>query len=337
MTRQNAFIFPSSGKSATISNPYIDDFTASLSDHFVFVNKLKPSKTGILNLYSYLGKIDIVFFNWIEDIPDRKAGMLQTILLLILLYIIKLRKIKIFYTLHNKESHFTTNRYIKRLLRIILLKKADFILCHSSEGLKMMGDKQLLFKTKFLPHPFRKNFSATIIPEKKYDILIWGAIRRYKGIDAFLKYLGSRNMIDKYRILIVGKIFPAEYEDELKKYKSDVIRIENKFIEDDPLNELIDQSVITLFTYQENSVLSSGALIYSLSQGALVIGPQTGAFKDFYSEGLIDVFDNYDELIEKINFHLVNPNEYLGKLQDYISKNTWNVFASHIVEWIINS
>jgi beta-1,4-mannosyltransferase len=337
MKKKSAFIFPSSGKTSKISNPYVDDFAASLSEHFNFINRFKPSKSGILNLYSYLGRIDIVFLNWIEDLPDRKAGLLQTLLFIVLIYILKLRKVKIFYTFHNKESHYATNRKIKKVLRKFILNKADFILCHSTEGLNILKELHIHDKAKYFPHPFRKNVSDTPAREKKYDILIWGAIRRYKGIEPFLSFLQSKNILSKYRIMIVGKVFPLEYENELNKFKSDAIQIENKFIDDDELNVLIDISKITLFTYQEKSVLSSGALIYSLSEGALVIGPNTGSFKDLYQEGLIDVFENYGELIEKINFHLNNPNAYYNRLRDFIAGNTWNVFGSKVAEWINGS
>jgi beta-1,4-mannosyltransferase len=334
MKRKNAFIFPSAGHTLKVSNPYVDDFAASLSEYFNFVNSFKPSKSGILNLYFYLGKIEIVFLNWIEDLPDRRAGLLQTLLLVILLYILKIKKIKVFYTLHNKESHYSSNRNLKKWLRKFLLNKADFILCHSTEGLNVLSNLKISGTARYFPHPFKTNISAAPVREKKYDILIWGSIRRYKGIDIYLDYLQSKNILHKYRIMIVGKIFPAEYENELYRFKSDSIQIENKFIDDDALNELIDQSKITLFTYQEKSVLSSGALIYSLSQGALVIGPHTGAFKDLYNEGLIDVFENYDDLMEKINLHLNDPTEYYERIQAFIARNTWNVFGSKVAEWI---
>ncbi|MBN1415984.1 MAG: glycosyltransferase [Bacteroidales bacterium] len=329
---KTAYIYPYARMSA---NPYLDDFTASLSNHINFINISNPSKTGILNLYAYLNKIDIVFFNWIEDLPDKRGGLLQVIFFMILVFLMKRKRITIFYTLHNKESHYNTYRLLKKFLRKIILKNADLILCHSSEGINILNNEPLVKgKTLYIPHPFRKNALPPAVKEKKYDILIWGAIRPYKGIDTYLQYLESKNIIHKYRTLIVGKIFPEEYEKELIKYRSDTVQIVNDFVEDSTLNELIGQSHIVLFTYNENSVLSSGALIHSLSRGANVIGPNTGAFKDVYRKDLINVFENYDELIEKINSQLNSTFNKSEKISNYIEENSWENFGMKIAGWI---
>ncbi|MBN2272721.1 MAG: hypothetical protein JXK95_00185 [Bacteroidales bacterium] len=250
----------------------------------------------------------------------------------------KRRKIKIFYTLHNKESHYSTHKQIKRLIRKIVLSNSDFVLCHSKEGIDIINnEKGIKGKTLYLPHPFKKESLQDPVKEKKYDILIWGAIRPYKGIDKFFSYLESNNILKKYKTLVAGKIFPEEYEKELIVFRSDSLHIINSFIEDKVLNEFIAQSKITLFTYNENSVLSSGALIYSLSKGANVIGPNTGAFKDLYQEGLIEVFENYDELIEIIDKQLNSLSSKAKKINKYIEENSWEKFGSKISDWILGN
>jgi beta-1,4-mannosyltransferase len=334
---KTAFIYPIYGRSHKATNPYIDDFIASLSDHICFINKSKPSRAGILNLFTYITRIDMVFFNWIEDLPDKRGGLIQTVSFVLLLFLIRMRRIRIFYTLHNKESHFKTHERLKVFLKKIVLKNADFILVHSTEGLTILNDeKDIQGKKFYFPHPFSKStLPDTPDRGKKYDILIWGAIHPYKGIDSYLKFLESKNLNNRYNTLIVGKIFPEEYENELNKFKSAAIQIDNRFIEDETLNELISESKIVLFTYDNPSVLSSGALIYSLSQGASVIGPDIGAFKDVYREGLIEVFKNYDELLLKIDAQLMSTFSRKEKILKYMEENSWERFGQKIAKLVL--
>lgn len=329
---KNAYIYPNSVKKKEAKNPYINDFVASLTPYFIFLNQSKHSNSGIFDLFKYINKTDLIFFHWIEDIPDKRGGYFQTMAFYILMLIIKIKKIKIVYTLHNKESHYITKRIPKQLIKKTILKYSDYIICHASEGLKITRKKNV--KIKYIPHPFKEFSKNNDSVDKLYDILIWGSIRPYKGIDEYLKYLEANNLQNKYKTYIIGEIYPPEYETELMKFNSDNIHIENKFIADSTLNELISKSRITLFTYNEKSVLSSGALVYSLSQGAIVIGPKTGAFLDLYSEGLLDVFEDYYDLIKRINFHLNQPNIYLKKISQFTDSNNWKSYGENIFKWV---
>lgn len=330
-----AFIYPISSASPANNNPYIQDFVTYLSKYVVFINKSKPSKTGILNLFFYFRKIDFAFFNWIEDLPDRRGGLIQSFLLILLVPILKRRGIKIFYTLHNKESHYNTNKIIKRFLRTRVLNNADYILYHSSEGFDVLKNiKGIKGSALHIPHPFKDCAFPHINQEKKYDILIWGAIRPYKGIDAFLEFLVSKNMLNSYKTLIIGKILPEEYVIKLNKYKSDSVQIVNEYVEDEALKKLINQSKIILFTYHESSILSSGALIYSLSLGANIIGPNTGAFKDIFQEDLIETFNDYEDLLKKIDVRLNCTANNKEKIIQYIKENSWENFSSKVFNWI---
>ncbi len=336
MAKKNAFIYPPTGKVGITSNPYVEDFTACLESRYNFLNCGVHPNSSILNLYKYLNKIDIVFLNWIEDLPDKRGGIIQVIAFQILLLILKIKKIRIFYTLHNKESHYPTNSKIKKILRRTILSNADYILCHATEGLKILSNESTKAWIKYLPHPFKKRESEILSNEKKYDILIWGSIHPYKGVDNFLRFLESNKIQNKYKTLIIGKIFQEEYKVLLDKFKSDTIEIVNKFIDNDSLNDLIDQSKIILFTYNDNSVLSSGALVYSLSREAWCIGPDAGSFRDFYQEGLIEIFTDYDELVLKLNLQLEEPKNKKENINLFVGENSWDSFGEKIAEWINN-
>ncbi len=88
----------------------------------------------------------------------------------------------------------------------------------------------------------------------------------------------ERELIRKYRILLAGKITTPELAKELEAYKQkyDNLEIMGGYVEIERLIELIQASKITLFTYHSESILSSGALMDSLTYGATIVGTQGG-------------------------------------------------------------
>ena len=314
-------------------NPYIDDLINSFSLYFEFINKDKSSKSGIFDLLKYLRISDFIFFNWIEKLPGNRGGVVQTLFLFLLIPFIKLLRIKIIWTMHNKLSHTDDHLFLKNAVFKKMLKNADLILTHSSEGIHYA--KEILpgseSKVHYLPHPVKDRKSKKTL-KTKYDILIWGTISPYKGIDKFLQYLHQKNLIEKFKVLIIGKSTSESYFKELTKYSSSNILIENKFIEDNDLQTLISESKIILFTYSKSSILSSGVLMDSLGYGANIIGPEVGAFADLAKEDILDSYTNFDELITIIDKQLEDTaiKNRNSNMEQFIEENSWGKFAENV-------
>ena len=66
----------------------------------------------------------------------------------------------------------------------------------------------------------------------------------------------------------------------------------------------------------------------SLSKGAKIIGPDSGAFKDLAKEKLICTYNNFDELINilRSDKFVVDKN----RLDNFLELNSWNNFAKNI-------
>ncbi len=331
-TKIRTYLYPVSNRNdRSLYNPYLDNFICNTSNYLNYLNENFPSNIGILNLYKFLHKADLLILNWIEDLPDKKGGLFQSFVFLTLLKLKKFSRIKIVWTLHNKYSHNSSKFYIKKLLVSSLLKRSDIIITHSTEGIKFAetlhpGVSSRIF---YFPHPVvplngfvKKNF------DKKYDILIWGTLSPYKAIDIFLEFLAKRKALNKYRILIAGKSVNPEFFMKLKKYENENIEIRNQFIENDELVAMIQQSKVTLFTYSGDSVLSSGALIDSISYGAVVFGPDTGAFGEMGRAGVIRTYESLEDL-----FVLLEQMDQLDnsgipeRISEFIKAHTWSKFG----------
>jgi len=301
--KERIYIYPLSSRDKNLGlyNPYIDDLIHSFSEYYTFVNLESPSKTGIFDILKYITKLDYIIFHWIEKLPEMKGGFLQTLFLFCLIPFLGLFKVKIIWTMHNKMSHSGKSPGLTKAIFKLMLRKSNLILTHSNEGIDF-GDELVpgsVHFTYYLPHPVKDRRLDKSL-EKEYDILIWGTISPYKGIDKFLEFLHKNKLENKYSILIVGKVSNPEYNDQLQQYSNDKIRIDNRFIEDDLLQNLISKSKLILFTYSKASILSSGVLMDSLGYGANVIGPNVGAFADLAKDGIIDNYYDLDEMIDKI-------------------------------------
>jgi beta-1,4-mannosyltransferase len=337
MTRlkKRIYLYPisSEDKIKGIYNPYMDDLKKALSEHFKVVNSNKPTNKGILDFLKYLTKIDYIFLNWIEKVPEYRFGFMQTVFLFFLIPVFKVFRIKIVWTMHNKLSHSGKHmNWIKAIFRL-MLRSSDVILTHSNEGIAFGNEiyPGSAGRIAYFAHPV-KDRRTPAKGEKKFDVLIWGTISPYKGIDLFLEYIYNNQLQNKYRILIVGSA-SGEYASRLKNYENEYIKVRNEFISDSALKELIDTSHIVLFTYSKESILSSGALMDSLGYGAKVAGPHVGAFADLAGEGIIKTFSGFDELDHVIesSLNVSDLTDGNQKLEKFLKENSWEKFAENVV------
>jgi len=329
---QQAYIYPISNRvNAGVYNPYIDNFVKYGEKNWVFLNKENPSNYGIFDTLKYVRKVDILFFNWIEKLPELKGGMAQTVFLYFLLTYARYKKIKIVWTIHNNVAHSKEGLFMKKLIFRMMMKKSNFLIIHSTQG-KEVIDKYAAKAKDYLyfPHPVVDHLGEVDAP-KKFDILIWGSLVPYKGIDKFLAYLHTHDLQHKYKVKIVGKCNDQHYFSKLMDYANESISIENRFLENDLLHHLMAESHFTLFTYSNSSVLSSGALAESVSHGALVVGPDVAAFKDLGEMCYIYTYENFDRLIvlaDKIIAGEISISH--DKFSEFVQSYHWSEFVKKL-------
>ena len=331
----NIFLTPmlDESKSPT-KNPYINDLIKSLEDNgHIVINKNKFSKIGLFNIIFYLKKSDAIYFNWIEDLISTRFGFLQTLYVYFCCFIFKLMGKKIIWTLHNKISHSKKDLFFKIINTYFLLNYSDIVITHSKDGVNFSKHflKNENKNVGFLHHPIYNNLDKNdSTQEKNYDILIWGAITPYKGVDKFLNHLEENGLLKKYKICILGKIKDENLKNDILKFNSNNIQIINEFVDDKKLEEYILISKVILFTYTPTNTFASGSLMMSLSYGSTIVGPNVGSFKDLSSEGLIKTFKTFDDLIEIID-SLKNENKVNADLlNEFIEINTWDSFGKKL-------
>src|SRR5688572_23392640 len=84
--KKSVFVYPITKESFRQGgNNYIVNLVLHLQKDFNIVNK--ETRLGLLDVLLKIHKSDIIYFNWVEDIPDRRFGLLQVPLLIILLLV----------------------------------------------------------------------------------------------------------------------------------------------------------------------------------------------------------------------------------------------------------
>lgn len=296
-------IYPHSTSKGDIRvNPYISDFIQTLEQNGMIIAN-PPHKNPLFSLIPQKTDSDAYIFHWLENVPDYKYGVLQTLAAIWLLFKIKLHNKKVIWFLHNKQPHIMKHRWSKKLLIRLLLRKADLIVTHATEGII----------EEYMPQP------------AETDLLIWGNISRYKGVPEFVRFATRHSL--KLKTKIIGKCSSTELLEELRTEGNDRISIEDRSIPFDELKQEIRKSRFVLIPYAAESILSSGILMDSLSFGAQVIGPDVGSFKDYAADPLLNVytfhtFEDIPNLVNKAN-KAVNIADY----NRFLDTHSWNEFG----------
>ena len=280
--------------------------------------------TSRLLKYSFYA--DLFIINWLESAPFLRFGLVQYCLARLSLLIIKLRKKKIVWVLHNIHPHDGIDKRSARIQEI-LFAQASLVICHSKDAYLYVS-KKASGKCFFFHHPVKNvKFSTPLSSGKKQDVLIWGSILPYKGVYEFL----ANPQIQKsdLRILVVGACKDLKLASQIKTCCSEKIIFENRRADFDELRTMINSSRYILFPYIGDSVSSSGALIDTLILGGTPVGPNVGAFSDLAEMNLCLTYENFSELKQILQSDVVLVKNHVD---DFLENNSWEKFIDCLFE-----
>ena len=314
---------PSRDKSGNLYIKFFHDaFEADIQ--YCVVNRCW--KVGIASILMNLDA-EAFIIQWVDLIPGKRLGKIQFVFFLMVVSLIKLIGKRLIWVLHNKHAHAGKSRLVVWGMRF-MAHMADDVVVHSTEGITFFDQMfpNEIGKCKYVPHPV---YSQEIYlgGNVKYNYVIWGSIGKHKNVLEFIRFFNQEPFFKDKTLLVCGRCAEQAYHKQIKAEVSRNVNIDykNAFMDDDELRELICKARIILFTYNPESVLSSGALIYSLNFFKPIIGPRVGNFADM--EGVVTCYDRFEE-IPKLE---VRFNEI--KAKEYIAENTWETLPSKIMKF----
>lgn len=266
---------------------------------------------------------DVFIFSWIEGFAINFTGKVKLLYLFLFICTVRILRKKVVWILHNKHPH-SRKTISSDIAMKLLAKLASHVITHASDGLgyfeKSLGGKH--GKCFYIPHPV---YTDKIFESKgiKWDFIIWGEVSRRKGVMEFLKFASSSPYFVDKRILICGRCKDNEYSKQISELCRKNFVYENAFIPDLKLQDYILSSRCILFTYHSDSVLSSGALVYSLNFCKPILAPAVGAFRDM--DGAVTCYNSFED-IPSLSLKFEED-----RLKEYIYSNTWDRFPAKLL------
>ncbi|HTX09593.1 MAG TPA: glycosyltransferase [Solirubrobacteraceae bacterium] len=239
--------------------------------------------------------VDLVHLHWLEFIAPSAPGglgLLRTMIrdarLIAALTWLRLRGIRLVWTVHNLEPHEPAHPRLEELLGMLVSRISHALVAHSAYARSRIHERWgSAVKVAVIPHgnyigvfARPKGTRADIrrslgIPDDAYVFLAFGQVRAYKRLTDLVEALGALPS-DDVRLLIAGKPVAAE---EVRRLR-DAAASDPRVVLD--LRQVPDEEVSALHLCADAAVLayrdvfSSGALLLALSFGLPVVAPNVG-------------------------------------------------------------
>jgi len=292
---------------------YLSDI--SFINIFIFHNqKLRSIKNFLisLSLIKKLKTYDIIHFNGTN-------GVLPLIIFL-------LRGKKLIFTLHDIYSHSgekTKYNFGEKLNEYIVKSNYPLIVQNINDYAYLINKyPRIAFKFNFIPFgvlDVYKEFK-TIKKEPKSDLLFFGRISPYKGIEYLLdsiRELFNNGIILKTIIAGSGDIYFKN--GDLEKIG---VKLINRYIPNEELVALIEGTKIIICPYTDAT--QSGAVMTAFAFNKPVIASDVGSFPEVIKDGITGFLvkpKDTGELASKISILLSSP-ELLNNMSDNINRMT---------------
>lgn len=326
------------GNTGLSTNPYIRDFVKAMTDAGVQVVN-GPVRNPLIGMLPHCLKGDALVMHWLENVPDYKYGPVQTLCALAMLAAARVTGHTTVWFLHNCRSHATSHQWQKQFITRALMRHATLVVTHASQGVEVLHKQCPSRRSSavWLHHPTKNRLDtvrqcrADATNAVDTDLLIWGTISPYKGVDKWLEFMKQTHSSLKVRI--VGRCPNEALAHRLTAMAAELstVHFDNRSLTFDELAAEVSRSRFVLVPYAAESVLSSGILMDSLSLGAKVIGPNVGSFSDYAAEPLLSVatFDTYAD-VERIVASDDGQPANLESYAQFLDGHDWAHFAREL-------
>lgn len=280
-------------------NKYIELLVDSLEAKGVQVEHFSKKKIGTIK------KGDVLHFHW-PSFHYRGSNILitgiKTAAFLLSLFFLRMKGIKVVWTVHNLWPHSTGRNKFDKVVRTILssLCTKQIVMGNAvkSELVNLFNANEQ--KVVLIPHGHYKdvykskgiNVRAKFgIPEDAYVYAFFGQISPYKGIDRLLKSFAE--VSDKQTHLLIAGRNSADFDVSVFENLADNVHVSLGYIED---NELVDYiKIVDSIILPYKDITTSGTAILALSYSKPVVAPDIGLLREYLGSGCAVLYDAGDD------------------------------------------
>jgi beta-1,4-mannosyltransferase len=279
------------------SNKYNELLSRSLEEQGLVVKEF--NKFQIFKLK----KNDIFHFHWISyayQSDNIILFILKSVFLIMYLLLLKIKGVKIVWTLHNLYPHNIKFKIMERIVRSIIIRLVNRVIV-ASKSIKEAVKNEFKLTEKKISIVRHGNY-LNAYPEKKiykkdygiqsdsFVFLFFGAIKKYKNVIYLIEEFLKSDVHKKSVLVIAGK--PDSYmRKKLEFYKdSKNLKLDLRFIPEEELFGLIKMSDIVVLPYKE--ITTSGSAILALTAKTPFIAPKTAFFTEYFNEDVCFLYED---------------------------------------------
>ena len=257
-------------------------FTECISVNFVIYpsKKILQTRKVARELGKYINEIRPDYIH-LDDFSSRTLFQLS--------FLIKYRKILIA-NIHDPLTHsgeFNLSREIYRKLWFNLIPSFVVFSEFSKTVLRpQINRNKKITVLKLMPYTVYKSFasisSESILKPKKYISFV-GRISPYKGVDLFIEAIDVvSKRYPEIQFFIGGKTI-ANYDPEFLNRKCDNIIIENKFLSNSEISDIINDSQLIVCPYKDAT--QSGVIMTAQALNCPVLVTPVGGLPEYIESG----------------------------------------------------
>lgn len=320
---------------------YLDD--GIYRDHFsLFILTLLPRL-----IYYRLKGYSIFHLHWQDfrfPFPSKQIGhILSTMYILLALFVIKILRYKLIWTVHNIVPH--QQLYINDIwVTKLLVKSSDYLIVHSEHTInELLNNDIQVSKFKVIPLgnyiDIYPNTSSSEEARKYLNIslddfvfLFFGKIRGYKGIEELITTFNSMSKDNKSSLIIAGECL----DDSYKKALLDLIGNNNRIfpflehIPDEKIQYFFNAADITVLPFKK--LTTSSSILLSFSFAKTCICPRLGSLCDIPADIALFYSGDLKERMEWAIINRVKIDQMSKKTYEFVKKLTWELSAEKTID-----
>lgn len=247
---------------------------------------------------SHFRRFDIFHVHWPDAVvmgKSRSKATVKLLLFMLSVFLFRLRRIPIVYTVHNLGSHDQKYPMLERALWAVFLPRVSvFHHLNSWSVPELKASLRTSAPHIVVPHPdYRTVLTGEAtrtaarlqlgLPVNAFVFFSFGLIRPYKGFEELLQAFSDHREPDAM-LMIAGRAADARYAASIRTQAAGDARV--RFIEgfvEQPRLELM-LSACDLVVLAHKRLNNSGIAVMALSAARPILGPAMGALLDLQAQ-----------------------------------------------------
>lgn len=246
------------------------------------------------------------------------------------------RGVKTAFLCHNVVDHDASR--VKKIISKFFLRQADGYIVHATEEKKLLRDlgmKGFILNTKALPiYDHYPKASKTLVKRGRLEILFFGFIRPYKGLNVLLSALSELKDKDIF-LTVVGEYWGNEedFRKEVKAKDIPNVELHLEYVDDKSAANYFKRADVVAQPYL--SATGSAVVSVAYHYRKPVLATKVGGLKDSVTEGKTGWLVKQNSSLDLANvIKEITREQALSmttEIDEFCQRNSWAGLASKII------